>query len=282
MQVTRSGYYAWRKREPSERQKQSETLLDHIRTFFERSKGTYGSPRILRDLREAGFCCGKHRVAKMMRQAGLRAVVGRCFRLTTDSKHALPVAQNLLARDFGAPGANVKWASDITYLWTPEGWLYLAVVLHRASAMADLFSRRVVGWALQARLDRSLVLKALEAALGQRQPQTGLIHHSDRGGQYASADFQAALEAAGIACSMSRRGNCWDNAPVESFFGTLKQELVHRRRFATRQQARQDVFEYIEIWYNRRRRHWSLGYVSPAQFERQALAGAGALSSASA
>jgi len=278
MNVTRSGYYAWRGREPSQRQKDNETLLSRIRSFFERSKHTYGSPRILRDLREAGFTCGKHRVARLMRQAGLRAVVALRFRVTTDSKHALPVAENRLTRNFGAPGPNVKWASDITYLWTGEGWLYLAVVL-------DLFSRRVVGWSMQASMGRCLVVDALKTALYQRRPGPGLLHHSDRGSQYASEAFQQALDTAGIACSMSRRGNCWDNAPVESFFGTLKQELVNRRRFATRLQARQEVFEYIEVWYNRQRRHSSLGYVSPAQFERRALTGAtgaGDLSSASA
>ena len=200
MQVSRSGYYAWREREPSKRQKQNETLLGRIRSFFERSKGTYGSPRILRDLKEEGVTCGKHRVARLMRRAGLRAVVAPRFRVTTDSKHPLPVAANLLERDFGAPGANVKWASDITYLWTGEGWLYLAVVL-------DLFSRRVVGWSLQARLDRALVVNALRSALYQRHPRAGLLHHSDRGSQYASRDFQARLFQRGIRCSMSRRGN---------------------------------------------------------------------------
>ncbi len=275
LQVTRSGYYAWRQREPPGRQREDEALLGRIGHFFERSRQTYGSPRILRDLKEEGLTCGKQRVARLMRQAGLRAVVTPRFRTTTDSKHALPVAQNLLERDFAAPAANVKWASDITYVWTGEGWLYLAVVL-------DLFSRRVVGWAMQASLDRSLVLKALEAALGHRRPGPGLLHHSDRGSQYASGEFQARLAASGILCSMSRRGNCWDNAPVESFFGTLKQELVHRCRFATRAVARQAVFEYIEAWYNRQRRHSSLGYVSPAEFERRVLlSGARGLSSLS-
>jgi transposase InsO family protein len=278
MRVTGSGYYAWRKREPSERQKQNQTLLGQIRTFFERSKQTYGSPRILRDLKEAGFACGKHRVARLMRAAGLRAVVAARFRVTTDSKHALPIAENCLARDFGAREANVKWASDITYLRTGEGWLYLAVVL-------DLFSRRVVGWSMQANLDHSLVLNALQSALCQRSPQAGLLHHSGRGSQYASGDFQALLSKQGLQCSMSRRGNCWDNAVVESFFGTLKQELVNRCRFTTRDVARREVFAYIELWYNRQRRHSSLGYLSPAEFERRALAGAagvGTLSLASA
>jgi putative transposase len=201
LQVTRSGYYAWRRREPPRRQREDQALLKRIGHFFERSNGTYGSSRIVRDLKEEGVTCGKRRVVRLMGRAGLRAVVTPRFRVTTDSKHSLPVAANLLERDFGAPGANVKWAGAITYLWTGEGWLYwlyLAVVL-------DLFSRRVVGWAMQASLDRSLVLKALEATLGHRRPGPGLLHHSDRGSQYASGDFQARLAASGILCSMSRR-----------------------------------------------------------------------------
>lgn len=264
MGVTRSGFYAWKAREPSERNQENQRLLRQIRVFFERSKGTYGSPRILRDLWAAGSICGKHRVARLMKQAGLRAVLTPRFRVTTDSAHALPVAQNLLARQFNSPQANVKWAGDITYLWTREGWLYLAVVL-------DLFSRRVVGWSMQPRLDRLLVQNALESALGQRHPQEGLLHHSDRGSQYASAAFQETLDAAGIVCSMSRKGDCSDNAVVESFFGTLKQELVNRSRFATREVARREVFAFIAVWYNRQRRHSSLGYVSPQEFERRAL-----------
>ena len=278
MQVTRSGYYAWRGREPCQRRKENEALLGRIGHFFERSGQTYGSPRIWRDLQEAGFTCGKHRVARLMRAEGFRAVAAPRFRVTTDSKHAHPVAQNLLDRNFGTPETNVKWAGDVTYLWTGEGWLYLAVVL-------DLFSRRVVGWCMQANFDRSLVVNALQAAVCQRRPEAGLLHHSDQGSQYASGDFQALLCQQRIVCSMSRKGNCWDNAPVESFFGTLKQELVHRRRFATREAARREVFEYIEVWYNRQRRHSSLDYLSPAEFERRALAGTtrtGTLSSACA
>jgi transposase InsO family protein len=273
--VSRSGYYAWLSRKPSERQSENETLLCRIRQFFERSKRTYGSPRILRELRAEGIACGKHRVARLMRQAGLRVVLARRFRATTDSKHALPVAQNLLGQDFTATKADERWAADITYLWTGEGWLYLAVVL-------DLFSRRIVGWSMQASLHKELVVDALSMALCQRRPGPGLLHHSDRGSQYASETFQEALGAAGIVCSMSRRGNCWDNAVVESFFGTLKQELVHRCRFATRDVARRKVFEYIEPWYNRQRRHSSLGYVSPTEFERKALTGPEYLSSTSA
>ena len=262
--VSRSGYYAWLSRKPSERQKENETLLYRIRQFFERSKRTYGSPRILRDLREEGFRCGKHRVAGLMRQAGLRAVLPCRFRGTTDSKHVLPVADNLLGQDFTASKANERWAADITYLWMGEGWLYLAVVL-------DLFSRRIVGWSMQASLHKELVLDALSMALCQRRPSLGLLHHSDRGSQYASTAYQTRLKEAEIACSMSRRGNCFDNAVVESFFGTLKNEMVHRCRFATREVARREVFEYIEVWYNRQRRHSSLGYLSPAEFERRAL-----------
>jgi putative transposase len=263
MQITRSGFYAWKRRGPSTLQKENQVLTVYIRSFFAQSRKTYGSPRILRDLRAEGLSCGKHRVARLMRDAGLRAVVGPKFRVTTDSNHALPVAPNLLAREFTATGPNVKWASDITYLWTREGWLYLAVVL-------DLFSRRIVGWSIQPTIDRSIVTGALQSALQFRKPEAGLLHHSDRGSQYASGDFREALNASGMVCSMSRKGNCWDNAAMESFFGTLKQELVNRVLFTTREHARKEVFEYIEVWYNRKRRHSTLGYVSPAEFENQA------------
>ena len=275
LRVAKSGYYAWCGREPSARHREDETITQRIREHFEASRQTYGSPRILRDLREEGIACGKHRVARLMRVAGLRALLPRRFQVTTDSKHALPVAKNLLNQDFTASRADERWAADITYLWTGEGWLYLAVVL-------DLFSRRIVGWSMQASLHKELVLSALAMALGQRRPDCGLLHHSDRGSQYASLEFQGALAAAGGVCSMSRRGNCFDNAVVESFFGTLKVELVHRCRFATREMARREVFDYIEVWYNQQRRHSSLGYVSPVEFERRALAGPESLSSASA
>ena len=263
MRVARSGYYAWRDQQPRKRQKENETLLSPIRQSFERSKGTYGSPGVLRDLRAEGIACGKHRVARLMRAAGLHALPAPPrFVVTTDSRHALPVAQNLLDQQFGAVQADERWGADITYLWNGEGWLYLAVVL-------DLFSRRVVGWSMQAGLHKGLVLSALQMALCRRRPEPGLLHHSDRGSQYASGAFQEALSAAGAVCSMSRRGNCFDNAVVESFFGTLKVELVHRCRFATRREARREVFEYIEVWYNRKRRHSSLGYLSPQEFEQR-------------
>lgn len=265
--VSTSGYYAWCRREPSPGQQQDKTITQRIRHHFEVSRQTYGSPRIQRELRAEGMVCGKHRVARLMHGAGLRALAPCRFQVTTDSKHALPVAENLLQQDFTASRADERWAADITYVWTGEGWLYLAVVL-------DLFSRRIVGWSMQANLHKGLVLDALTMALGQRRPAPGLLHHSDRGSQYASVDFQEALATAGIVCSMSRRGNCFDNAMVESFFGTLKVELVYRCRFATRQQARQEVFEYIEVWYNRSGRHSSLGYLSPAEFERRHRPGA--------
>jgi putative transposase len=210
LQVSRSGFYAWKGREPSARQREDERLLKAIHHSFSRSRGTYGSPRVLRDLREQGFTCGRQRVARLMQQAGLKAAGRPRFRVTTDSKHALPIADNLLARDFVASKPDVKWASDITYLWTKEGWP--GTPLRVLAVTLDLFSRRVVGWSMQTRLDRSLVINALESALGQRTPEAGLLHHSDRGSQYASAEFQGGLSERGIVCSMSRKGDCWDNA----------------------------------------------------------------------
>jgi transposase InsO family protein len=262
LRVSRSGYYAWRTRPPSQRRQADGQFEAHIRQIHTASRRTYGSPRIHAELREQGVRCSKKRVARLMRRAGIRACRPRRSRTTTDSRHALPIAANLLNREFAAPAANTKWAGDITYIETNEGWLYLAVVL-------DLFSRRVIGWAMQRTLARGLVLDALKMALDQRRCTTQLVHHSDRGSQYASGDYQAQLAAVGIQCSMSRRGDCFDNAPVESFFGTLKTEVVYQHRFATRSEARQAIFEYIEVFYNRQRRHSALGYVSPAAFEAQ-------------
>ncbi len=279
MKVSTSGFWNWKNREKSHRDQENKALLEHITGFFNISDGTYGSYRIWQDIEQSetlaaqGIRAGKNRVACLMKQAGLKAVVVPKFMVTTDSDHALPVAENLLNRDFGAGEANVKWASDITYIPTREGWLYLSVVL-------DLFSRRIVGslivrhdvrWCMSASLDRSLAVDALQMALKGRSPGAGLIHHSDRGVQYASGDFQRMLESAGIHCSMSRKGNCWDNAPIESFFGTLKQELVHRCDFDSRAVARSTIFRWMEVWYNRARRHSALGYLSPVEFERRAL-----------
>jgi transposase InsO family protein len=262
LRVSRSGYSAWKQRPPSERHRQEQEILIVIRAAHQESRGTYGSPRITRELRARGVACGRNRVARLMREYEITARPIRRSPRTTDSTHALPVAPNLLGRRFDVEGPDTHWSADITYLWTGEGWLYLAVVL-------DLYSRRVVGWSMRDTLDRSLVLSALESALAQRHPGVGLICHSDRGSQYASADYQALLSGAGALCSMSRRGNCYDNAPVESFFASLKRELIHRCSFATREEARSAVFEWMAVWYNRRRRHSTLGYLSPEQFERQ-------------
>jgi putative transposase len=244
------------------RVQQNRQLTETIQCLFAASRQTYGSPRIHADLKALGVPCGVHRVARLMRKAAIRPVPVRRFVATTDSDHALPVAQNCLNREFSAEKADVRWASDITYLWTSEGWLYLAVVL-------DLFSRRIVGWSLASTLHKEIVLDALAMALKRRQTETGLLLHSDRGSQYASLAYQERLLEAGVVCSMSRKGNCWDNAPAESFFATLKRELVRCTRFETREAARGAVFEWIEVWYNRKRRHSALGYLSPVQFEEQ-------------
>jgi len=260
--VARSGYYAWRTRPVSRRREADGQLEAQIRQIHVASRRTYGSPRIHAELRDQGVRCSKKRVARVMRRAGIRVCRPTRRRTTTDSRHTLPVAANLLNRVFTAPAANTKWAADITSIETGEGWLYLAVVL-------DLFSWRVIGWAMQPTLERGLVLNALEMALAVRQRTTTLVHHSDRGSQYASGDDQARLAVNGIQCSMSRRGDCFDNAPVESFFSTLKRELVYQQQFVTRQDARRAIFEYVEVFYNRKRRHSALGYLSPRKFEER-------------
>jgi putative transposase len=258
--VSRAGFYAWRERPPSLRELDDERLLVQIRAIYAESKGRYGSPRVRRELAAKGIHASKHRVARLMQENGLRGRRRRRFRHTTDSNHALPVAPNTLAQDFLVDAPNRVWVTDITYIPTREGWLYLAAIL-------DLYSRRVVGWSMSERITRQLTLDALAMALRARAPGYGLLHHSDRGSQYASADYQTALAAAGITCSMSRKGNCYDNAVAESFFATLKTELVHDEDWATRAQARSAIFEYLEVFYNRRRRHSSIGYVSPEEFE---------------
>lgn len=258
--VSRSGYYAWRGQPQSGRSEANDRLLGEIAQIHRQYDRRYGSPRMAEELRSRGFSCGEHRVARLMRQAGIRAKAPRRFTVTTDSAHPEPVAPNALNRQFEVARPNEVWASDITYLWTAEGWLYLAVIL-------DLHSRLVVGWATSARIDTELTLQALHRALQRRQIETGVIHHSDRGVQYASRQYQQLLRNNGITCSMSRKGNCWDNAVVESFFATLKKERIHGERFATRQQAQTALFEYIEMFYNRVRRHSTLGQISPVQFE---------------
>ena len=260
--VSRSGFYAAHERPVAVRCQEDQQLAVHVAAAHTASRGRYGSPRVHRELQAQGHEVGRHRVARLMREQGLRAREKRRFQRTTDSQHGLPVAANILDRQFTVPTPNTAWVSDITYLWTREGWLYLVVIL-------DLFSRRVVGWALHDRITRQLALDALTMALRHRQARGGLVHHSDRGSQYASTDYQALLAAHGIICSMSRRGNCWDNAVAESFFSTLKIELAHDADWATHADARAAVSEYIEIFYNTQRRHSALGYVSPVAFERQ-------------
>ena len=262
LSVGRSGYYAWCRRLPSKRTLEDSALRSQIRQIHTQSRGSYGSPRVHAALRQAGRRVSRHRVARLMQEEGLCARRKRKFRTTTDSGHALPVAENLLARRFSTPEPDSAWVSDITYIWTREGWLYLAVII-------DLFSRRVVGWSMAEHMQADLVLRALQAALGQRVPAgAGLIFHSDRGSQYASRDCRAALHAAGLTSSMSRRANCWDNSVAESFFGSLKTELVHLEVFAERATARTTIAEWIEVFYNRQRLHSTNGYVSPVQFEK--------------
>jgi transposase InsO family protein len=263
--VTRSGYYAWSRRGPSLRGRRDRDLLERIRESYKANRGNYGSPRILRDLRGWNYRTSRKRVARLMRQAGLRARTKRRFRVTTQSKHSLPVAENLLARDFTAGAPNRVWVSDITYVWTLEGWMYLAVVL-------DLYHRQVVGWNMQRRLTADLAVDALSKAVLRRRPSEGLVFHSDRGVQYASEAFRAELKKHGMVQSMSRKGDCWDNAVAESFFGTLKRELVYHETYRSRSDARLSVFQYIEGYYNRRRRHSALGYLSPLEFEQAAVA----------
>jgi putative transposase len=262
MRVSPSGYYAWRGRPESNRARYDRELTRAIRLVHAESDGTYGSPRIHAELQAEGMACGRAKVARLMHQAGLKGCPKRRFRVTT--KAGLARAENLLDQDFSAETPNERWASDITFIWTGQGWLYLAVVM-------DLYSRRIIGWSMSRRIDRHLVLDALSMALGQRRPGNNLIHHSDRGVQYLSDDFQALLKAKAITCSMSDKGSCFDNAAVESFFASLKRERIKRRKYRTRDEARADVFDYIERFYNRQRRHGYVGNISPAEFEERAL-----------
>jgi transposase InsO family protein len=239
-------------------------MVIEIRAIHRESRKAYGSPRVYQELRARGRLVGRHRVARLMRSHGITVRRKRRFRRTTDSKHAFPVAANILDRNFVCEAPNRVWMTDITWVWTREGWLYLSVVL-------DLYSRRIIGWAIENRIDRQLTLRALTMALEARRPQPDLLHHSDRGSQYACGDYQALLNKRGIVGSMSRKGNCWDNAVVESFFGTLKSEFLHHVEFGTRAEARSSIFEFIEVFYNGYRRHSSLGYLSPADYERTAL-----------
>jgi transposase InsO family protein len=259
--IGKSAYYARNKRPESKRDMEDQRLKELIHLAHHEGRGNYGRPRIHRELTKKGERVSAKRVARLMREDGLRGKVRRRFVRTTDSNHDQPVFENVLDREFTATAPNQRWVGDITYLRTPNGFLYLAAVM-------DLFSRAIVGWALSAVIDRKLAISALENALQRRCPEPGLLHHTDRGSQYASADYQKLLEVKGITCSMSRVGNCWDNAAMESWFGTLKTELGED--FESPAAAKLQLFDYIEVFYNRKRMHSSLGYVSPAEFEHSA------------
>jgi putative transposase len=259
--VSTSGFYAWMSRPASEQERRREAILQEVRVIHAQVKQRYGSPRIHAELQARGVDCCVNTVARLMHDEGIAAKTKRKFRHTTDSKHGRPVAANILDRQFNPSKSNEAWVGDITYIWTAEGWLYLA-------AVEDLYSRMVVGWSMADHMESRLVVDAMEMAVARRLPEEGLVAHSDRGSQYASEHYQTLLLKHGVECSMSGKGQCWDNAPMESFFGSLKKELVYDADYRTREQGRASVFEYIEVFYNLKRRHSSLGYLSPAEFEK--------------
>jgi len=262
LEVGSSQFYAWLNRPESPRKQETRRLLMAIKVIHQKSRRNYGSPRIHAELNENGYACSRHRVSRLMRQHGIVSKHKRKFRVTTNSAHSYPIAENLLQRQFDVSGPGQCWVSDITYIPTQEGWLYLAITL-------DLFSRKVIGWSMGRWITAQLVIEALNMAIKTGCLKSGLIHHSDRGVQYASNKFQSLLKTYGIRCSMSRKGDCWDNAVAESFFHTLKVELIHGIIYNTRQEAKTAIFEYIEVFYNRQRRHSYLGYLSPINFEKK-------------
>lgn len=263
MGVTDRGLRAWLRRPPSIRQRRDMVILAHIREQHRLSLGSYGRPRMTEELNELGLRVGQRRVGRLMRQNGIRIIRSRKFKRTTDSDHAFNIAPNLLQQDFSASAPNQKWAGDITYIWTREGWVYLAVII-------DLFSRRVIGWAISNRMKQDLAIRALNMAVALRRPPTGCIHHTDRGAQYCAHDYQKLLRKNGFKVSMSGKGNCYDNSAVESFFKSLKAELVWRREWHTRRDVEIALFEYINGFYNPRRKHSALGWKSPVAFEQRA------------
>jgi len=260
MQVSRSGYYSWEKRGKSARDQERERLIPKVKEIHKTSRKTYGSRRIAKELESTGTRCGKHKAGTLMKLAGVEAKQRKKFKATTDSKHTMPVAPNLLKRQFAVQTRDLVWVGDITYIWTTEGWLYLAVVI-------DLYSRRVVGWSINKRMTKQLVKDALLMAIWRRKPSPGLIFHSDRGSQYCSREFRKLIKEYGIKSSMSRKGDCWDNAVAESFFGTLKLELVFWEKYITRGQAKRSIVDYIEMFYNSNRRHSYLNYMTPLEHE---------------
>jgi len=264
LQISPSGYYAWRKRPESTHKQENQALIPLVREIHVQMRESYGSRRMADELCKRGEQCGRDRARTLMRLANVRVKQKKKFRATTDSNHSLPVAPNLLDRQFDVSESNRVWVSDITYIWTVTGWLYLATVM-------DLFSRRIVGWSMDTSMTRKLVSDALLMAIWRRKPGKGLIHHSDRGSQYCSDDYQAILTRHGIVCSMSRKGNCWDNAVMERFFHSLKSEQVCFARYQTPEEAKKDIVDYIEMFYNSRRAHSYLGYHSPNEYEKLRL-----------
>ena len=263
--VSPSGYYAWCDRVPSLRAQQNAVLADKIKEIFDEESSRAGAKRIERRLKQQGVSAGRHRIARIMRARGWRAKAAKKFKVTTNSNHTLPVAPNLLEQDFSAQQPNQKWVSDITYIWTDEGWLYLAVVM-------DLYSRMIVGWSMSERMTTTLVMDALQMAIWRRNHPQSVILHSDRGSQYCSHDYQKLLRDHGFICSMSKRGDCYDNASMESWNHSFKVEAIHGEKFITRNDAKKHVFDYIDVYYNRKRLHSGLGYLSPVYFEEQKAA----------
>ena len=261
LKVSRAGFYAWHKRPESRRKCDDRRFLTIIKARFKKSRYTYGYRRIHDDFIDLGESCGKHRIARIMNENNIRPKTKRKFKVTTDSKHNKPIHGNHLDRQFNAMTPNQRWVSDITYIPTAEGWLYLAVVM-------DLYSRKVIGWSMSDRMKESLVIDTLKMAIFRRKISSSVLFHSDRGSQYASDNFQELLRNSGIECSMSRKGNCWDNAVAESFFHSLKTECVYHEKYLTRDDAKKSIFDYIEVFYNRQRKHSYLGYQSPEQYER--------------
>ena len=263
LSVSRKSYYNWQSRSESKRYRENRRILEEIKRIHTGRKRSYGSPRVHEELLDRGFSCSRKRVARLMREEQIAAKRKRKFKPTTDSKHNYPIAANLLDRNFEVLLPDMVWVSDLTYVATDEGWLYLATVM-------DLYSRRIVGWSMDKRMTRDIVIDALDMAVKTRCPVPGLLHHSDRGSQYASYKYQDKLKTHGMICSMSRKGNCWDNAVMESFYRSLKVESVYSKKYKTRKEAKRDIFTYIEMFYNRIRRHSFLGYKSPCDFERMA------------
>ena len=261
LEVRRSAYYDWREQPGKIIPAQELAMRRRMKELFAASRSSLGSRTLMKNLRLEGFEIGRDRTRRLMQRLNLKVKQKRKYQVTTDSKHQLPVAQNVLNRAFSPPAPNRAWGTDITYLWTQQGWIYLAVVI-------DLYSRRVVGWCMDRRMQKALVMRALMMAVNLRKPPPGLIHHSDRGSQYASHAYQKLLRQAGMICSMSRKGNCWDNAPVERFFSSLKREWTGHRLYRTRQEAIDDVREYVAVYYNSRRLHSTLGYTTPMDYEK--------------